>query len=177
MPGRTYQDCVLRYLQLSRQLPAKGAKCPLVRGVCVHAVPASTAKTSVLLAAVFLSLLTGRLPAQLYKVNRRSKERFLAGGLVTARGHRALSILLNSRVLLLFPTHNFGGFKFTLPNVSVGFTMRDSASFRGLRRGYNVGAYSLAENDAPVRVGAILSAPDLGLTLLRALRLPLRSHL
>ena len=167
-----YQEYVLRYLHISRQNVSNVNKCPKVVSVQIQVAPIVVNNTRLLSAFSFISSLTGKSPFRFFKKNRRTKEQYVAGGVIVLRGKHALNFLISLRVLAFYKALNFKGFRHTLPNKTVSFTLKHIGFYVGSLRAFDNNLMDLQKNTTFAHVNVLYSEPDLGLTVLRSLGLP-----
>lgn len=172
MYTKNYQDYVLRSLAISRHKLASVHDCPCVKGVSIQLSPLSRDQFRLLGASALLTVLSGRSPCQLFRVNQRSNERLLCGGRVTLRNSKSLAALSSLRTLAFFYSANFRGFQRTSPNKSTSIRPRHLSFFLGARRAFDTGLLGFEDSGIIGHVVISLSNPDASDTLLRGFKIP-----
>lgn len=167
-----YHDKVLRYLHLSREPHAGAHTCPKLRAIRISTFP--EAKTSRALSSGFgmLASLAGAPSRVSVRVNRRSKETFLAGSVITLRRSHAYKALSCLTHFSFYDSANFRGLLGCSREVGVSYRLSHLEFFMGLSKAFNANLTGFGDQDASTFLTLSFNVKGYAVFFLRGLRLP-----
>lgn len=172
MTLKSYHDKVLRYLHLSRQPQANAHLCPELGVVRILTSPDTRNSRALSSGASILASISGAPSCVSVRVNRRSKESFLAGSFVTLRrstAYAALSCLLN---FSFYNSANFRGLLGYSQEVGASYRLSHLEFFLGSSKAFNGSLTGFGDDNSATFLSLSFNRKGYAVFFLRGLRLP-----
>ena len=172
MSIKGYHDKVLRYIHLSRQPQLNAHVCPKLLAVRLSTSPDARTGRALASGGSMLASISSAPSRVSVRVNRRSKESFLAGSFVTLRGARAYAALQSLLVFSFYNSANFKGLIGSSREVSISYRLGHLEFFLGSAKAFNGDLMGFSDDTSVNFMGVSFTREGSAVFFLRGLRLP-----
>lgn len=172
MINQLYHDKVIRYLNLSRQYQKNVHVCPNMNAMYLAISPDSKSPRALSSSAGIITCITGAHTRISVRVNRRSKESFLAGSAVTLRNRKVYTVLSCIQHFAFYNSANFRGLVGYPKETGVSYKWGHVEFFVGSNRAFNGNLTGFGDENSVSFISFAFSQQEYALFFLRGLRLP-----
>nr|YP_009239995.1 ribosomal protein L5 [Lotharella oceanica]AMN87076.1 ribosomal protein L5 [Lotharella oceanica] len=172
MTLQTYHYKVLRYLHLSRQAQTNAHLCPKLGALRISTSPDTKSSRALSSGAGVLASISGGPSRVSVRVNRRSKESFLAGSCITLRrssAYAAISCLLN---FSFYNSANFRGLLGSPQEVGASYRLAHLEFFLGSSKAFNGSLTGFGDDSSATFLSLSFNRKGYAVFFLRGLKLP-----